>query len=112
MIQFQTWQGIDDITGEPLIQRDDDKPETVRRRLENYQHYSTFRPETLFLLLPASSITSLLGTLSNESGIFNNNQPAKHHILVLLSTDTAPTICSAQPHVGSDSYLEQICYSF
>ncbi len=28
--------GIDDITGEPLIQRDDDKEETVRRRLAVY----------------------------------------------------------------------------
>ena len=28
--------GLDDITGEPLIQRDDDKEETVRRRLEVY----------------------------------------------------------------------------
>ena len=27
-------EGIDDITGEPLIQRDDDKPETVMHRLE------------------------------------------------------------------------------
>jgi adenylate kinase len=28
--------GIDDVTGEPLIQRDDDKEETVRKRLEVY----------------------------------------------------------------------------
>lgn len=28
--------GKDDITGEPLIQRDDDKPETVRKRLQSY----------------------------------------------------------------------------
>jgi adenylate kinase len=27
---------VDDVTGEPLIQRDDDKEETVRRRLEIY----------------------------------------------------------------------------
>ncbi|KAK3089359.1 hypothetical protein FSP39_003015 [Pinctada imbricata] len=30
--------GKDDITGEELIQRDDDKPETVSKRLENYQN--------------------------------------------------------------------------
>ena len=30
-------QGKDDTTGEDLIQRDDDKPETVRKRLETYQ---------------------------------------------------------------------------
>ena len=31
-------EGIDDITGEPLIQRDDDMPETVMHRLEVYQN--------------------------------------------------------------------------
>src|SRR5262245_20775389 len=29
--------GKDDVTGEPLVQRDDDKEETVRKRLEVYQ---------------------------------------------------------------------------
>lgn len=29
--------GVDDVTGEPLIQREDDKEETVRRRLQVYQ---------------------------------------------------------------------------
>src|SRR4249920_3053501 len=29
--------GVDDVTGEPLIQRDDDREETVRKRLEVYQ---------------------------------------------------------------------------
>ena len=29
--------GIDDVTGEPLIQRDDDKEETVKKRLDVYQ---------------------------------------------------------------------------
>ncbi len=29
--------GLDDVTGEPLIQRDDDKEATVRKRLEVYQ---------------------------------------------------------------------------
>lgn len=29
--------GADDVTGEPLIQRDDDKEETVRKRLQVYQ---------------------------------------------------------------------------
>jgi adenylate kinase len=29
-------QGLDDVTGEPLVQRDDDKEETVRKRLEVY----------------------------------------------------------------------------
>jgi adenylate kinase len=30
--------GIDDVTGEPLIQRPDDEEETVRKRLEIYHH--------------------------------------------------------------------------
>jgi adenylate kinase len=30
-------EGIDDVTGEPLIQRDDDQEATVRKRLEVYQ---------------------------------------------------------------------------
>ncbi|KAM4709406.1 GTP:AMP phosphotransferase AK3, mitochondrial [Discoglossus pictus] len=29
--------GIDDVTGEPLIQREDDKPETVTKRLKAYE---------------------------------------------------------------------------
>lgn len=29
--------GVDDVSGEPLIQRDDDKEETVRKRLQVYQ---------------------------------------------------------------------------
>ena len=28
--------GLDDVTGEPLVQRDDDKEETVRKRLDVY----------------------------------------------------------------------------
>jgi adenylate kinase len=30
-------EGRDDVTGEPLIQRDDDQEETVRKRLQIYQ---------------------------------------------------------------------------
>lgn len=30
-------EGLDDATGEPLVQRDDDKEQTVRKRLEVYQ---------------------------------------------------------------------------
>ncbi|XP_021478335.1 GTP:AMP phosphotransferase AK3, mitochondrial [Oncorhynchus mykiss] len=29
--------GLDDVTGEPLIQRDDDTPETITRRLRSYE---------------------------------------------------------------------------
>ena len=30
-------EGVDDVTGEPLVQRDDDREETVRKRLAVYQ---------------------------------------------------------------------------
>merc|ERR1719215_618746 len=30
-------EGKDDLTGEPLMQRDDDRPECVRKRLETYE---------------------------------------------------------------------------
>lgn len=29
--------GVDDVTGEPLVQRDDDKEEVVKKRLESYR---------------------------------------------------------------------------
>jgi len=46
--------GIDDVTGEPLIQRDDDKEETVRKRLQVYndqtrplvEYYSSWAEES------------------------------------------------------------------
>ena len=38
LIILTDFQGIDDVTGEPLIVRDDDKPETVLARLQNYQN--------------------------------------------------------------------------
>jgi adenylate kinase len=31
-------EGKDDVTGEPLVQRDDDKPETVKKRLDVYHN--------------------------------------------------------------------------
>ena len=42
-IQFNPPQrpGIDDITGEPLIQREDDKEETVRKRLQVYHEQTS-----------------------------------------------------------------------
>jgi len=57
--------GIDDVTGEPLIQRDDDKEETVRTRLDVYSqqtrplvnYYETWRKRSPALrLLTARSV--------------------------------------------------------
>jgi adenylate kinase len=44
--------GKDDVTGEPLIQRDDDKEETVRKRLEVYQNQT--RPLVAYYSMWAS----------------------------------------------------------
>ena len=38
--------GKDDITGEDLIQRVDDQPATVRKRLEKYETVSSFLKKT------------------------------------------------------------------
>ena len=46
--------GVDDDTGEPLTQRDDDKEETIRERLRVY-HGET-RPLTLFYQEGASAL--------------------------------------------------------
>ena len=35
-------EGLDDETGEPLVQRDDDKPESVRKRLDAYDDVSDY----------------------------------------------------------------------
>ncbi|XP_045601560.1 GTP:AMP phosphotransferase AK3, mitochondrial isoform X2 [Procambarus clarkii] len=32
----QQEKGVDDVTGEPLVQREDDKPESVKQRLDQY----------------------------------------------------------------------------
>ncbi|KAJ8872939.1 hypothetical protein PR048_026555 [Dryococelus australis] len=47
--------GLDDVTGEALVQRVDDRPETVRRRLEIY-----------------SSMTKPILELCDQAGILNN----------------------------------------
>jgi len=47
-------EGLDDVTGEPLIQRDDDKEETVRKRLSVY-HEQT-KPLVGFYSAPAQQV--------------------------------------------------------
>jgi adenylate kinase len=53
--------GIDDITGEALIQRDDDKEETVRKRLSVY--YAQTKPLVSFYSAPEQSVkfASIIG---------------------------------------------------
>jgi adenylate kinase family enzyme len=38
-------EGKDDETGEPLVQRDDDKPDCVRNRLKQYDDVSAYRSD-------------------------------------------------------------------
>jgi len=54
-------EGQDDVTGEPLVQRDDDREETVRKRLEVYQ----------------SQTSPLVGFYQQMQG---DNAPAYHRI--------------------------------
>ncbi|MEY4724815.1 MAG: hypothetical protein RL043_964 [Pseudomonadota bacterium] len=59
--------GLDDETGEPLIQRDDDKEETVRKRLEVY-HAQT-RPLVDFYSKWASSGDASAPKMTSISGV-------------------------------------------
>ncbi len=58
--------GIDDVTGEPLIQRDDDKEATVRKRLEVYENQT--RPLVEYYAKWASSGDAAAPTLRKISG--------------------------------------------
>ena len=61
-------EGIDDDTGEPLIQREDDKPETVLKRLNVYQEQT--KPLTDFYMNLSNSGT--LKFIKVEQGIKND----------------------------------------
>merc|ERR1712135_229983 len=54
--------GIDDVTGEPLIQREDDKPEAVRQRLQSYHSN----------ILPILDFFDKRGKLQQFKGRFTN----------------------------------------
>ena len=67
-------EGKDDITGEPLIQRDDDKEDTVRKRLQVYtdqtrplvDYYSTWASEPASAGVKAPAYRKVSGTGSVE----------------------------------------------
>lgn len=56
-------EGIDDLTGEPLIQRDDDKEETIRNRLSNY-HAQTEVLSSFYGALEGTELIQVDGTQS------------------------------------------------
>ena len=77
--------GVDDETGEPLVQREDDKEETIRKRLAEYQektapliaYYddpSNDRLETVNALAPIADVTGQLVKLV-EDGDFVKGAP-------------------------------------
>ncbi|CAL1532205.1 unnamed protein product [Lymnaea stagnalis] len=55
--------GIDDVTGEPLLQRDDDKEETVKARLE---HYRRLTHPVLQFFRNKGIVEEFTGKYSNE----------------------------------------------
>ncbi|CAG5116456.1 unnamed protein product [Candidula unifasciata] len=55
--------GIDDVTGEPLIQREDDKEETVKARLE---HYRRLTHPVLQFFRNKGMVEEFTGKYSNE----------------------------------------------
>ncbi len=60
-------EGVDDLTGEPLIQRDDDKEETVRKRLEIY-HQQT-KPLVDFYSAKAATGTVKFSTVAGVGSV-------------------------------------------
>jgi nucleoside-triphosphate--adenylate kinase len=56
--------GLDDITGEPLQQREDDKPAVVKKRLEHYDEMINPLLE-YYRSLPNCSVQSFSGTMSD-----------------------------------------------
>jgi adenylate kinase len=79
--------GIDDVSGEPLIQRPDDKEETIRTRLAVYDdqtapliaYYDDPADPRLVrvdALAPIASVTEQLVRLVNSNGFSHNGAPA------------------------------------
>ncbi|KAK2168512.1 hypothetical protein LSH36_16g05028 [Paralvinella palmiformis] len=70
--------GKDDVTGENLIQRDDDKPDTVLARLQGYQHQTQ----------PVLDFYKKMGILEEFKGNYSNE--IWPHVHKFLSTKKEP----------------------
>merc|ERR1711973_635871 len=69
--------GVDDLTGEPLVQREDDRPEAVRKRLQSYHSN----------ILPILDFYDNRGKLQLFKGRFTNEiWPSVHDFLTKLKT--------------------------
>ncbi|KAL2100526.1 hypothetical protein ACEWY4_004920 [Coilia grayii] len=79
--------GVDDITGEALTQRDDDKPDTVTRRLKAYEHQTQ----------PVLEYYRSKGVLATFTGTETNK--IWPHVLSFLAGRVPPP-CDGQAAVG------------
>ena len=71
-------EGIDDETGEPLIQRDDDLPETVKKRLDVY-HQET-KPLVDFYSNKSSESDLVYATVNGDQSVDDVFQEIQNHI--------------------------------
>ena len=71
-------EGIDDETGEPLIQRDDDLPETVKKRLDVY-HQET-KPLVDFYINKSSKSDLIYATVNGDQSVDDVFQEIQNHI--------------------------------
>jgi adenylate kinase len=71
-------EGIDDETGEPLIQRDDDLPETVKKRLEVYHHET--KPLVDFYTNKSSESDLVYATVNGDQSVDDVFQEIQNHI--------------------------------
>lgn len=77
-------EGKDDVTGEPLVQRDDDKPEAVRQRLGLYD-----------------SLTAPLLAYYRAQGVLAEFDGSDHPDLVAKDRRSDAIYKSLRPHVES-----------
>lgn len=70
-------KGVDDVTGEPLIQRDDDKPESVRRRLEAYEKVTA----PIIEYYEAKGVVKTFSGTQSDSIYMDVKQWLVHHIV-------------------------------
>jgi adenylate kinase len=74
-------EGLDDITGEPLTHRNDDRPEILKNRLETYREqtepiieYLKFKGKEIVLIDGASPIVEQVTHIKNEIKLVQKNK--------------------------------------
>lgn len=87
-------EGLDDETGEPLLQRDDDKEETVRKRLEIY-HLQT-KPLVAYYQEKAKSGNPKFSTIQGIGGVTEITE----RVFSILQQDAEACSGSQDHHAG------------